>query len=100
MSPALTLAQVAERWGVHTETLRQMCLSGQLSHFKIGKQYRVLCQVVESIEQCGGSLGGATAGTPSLKSTGGKSVALSARRIVKKPSESSKTSLSGQRDQA
>ena len=43
---------LAERWDVTATTVRNLCQSGELAHFRLGRQYRIPAKIVEEIEQC------------------------------------------------
>ncbi|WP_367998023.1 helix-turn-helix domain-containing protein [Shimia thalassica] len=47
-----TPESLANRWHVSATMVRNMCCSGQIGHFKIGKLYRIPKYEVEAIEQC------------------------------------------------
>lgn len=45
-----TPEMLAERWLCSAETVRRMCRTGALRHYKIGGQYRIKPEAVEIIE--------------------------------------------------
>ena len=65
MTKAFTPDSLADRWEVSPTTVRNMCEQGRLSHFRLGKLYRIPADAVEEIETCQTSqsedLGGDTA---------------------------------------
>ncbi len=52
MTIPFTPETLATRWGVSATTVRNMCGSGELSHFRLGKLYRIPVAVVEEVEHC------------------------------------------------
>lgn len=53
---ALTAVQLAERWGVHPDTIRTKCRKGELPTLPMFANHRIPLVAVERIEQeCGSS---------------------------------------------
>lgn len=52
MSPPYTPLALAERWSCSSETVRQLCKTGKIKSFRVGKQFRIPAQAVEEYEQC------------------------------------------------
>ncbi|MCB1958299.1 MAG: excisionase family DNA-binding protein [Rhodocyclaceae bacterium] len=52
MSPPYTPKSLAERWSCSSETVRQLCKSGQIESFRVGRQFRIPSHEVEEYEQC------------------------------------------------
>ncbi|NOE24826.1 excisionase family DNA-binding protein [Ruegeria sp. HKCCD6157] len=52
MSPPYTPKTLADRWNCSSETVRQLCKSGQLECFRVGRQFRIPAHKVEEFEQC------------------------------------------------
>jgi excisionase family DNA binding protein len=48
--PSLTVAELAERWNVHQETVRRMIGRKDLKAFKAGSQWRIKLEVVQWME--------------------------------------------------
>lgn len=44
---------LAERWRCSAETIRELCRTGQLQSFKVGRMYRVPAAVVDAYEAGG-----------------------------------------------
>ncbi|WP_410901530.1 helix-turn-helix domain-containing protein [Rhodovulum sp. FJ3] len=75
--PPFTAGDLAVRWQCSETQVREMCRSGMLEHFKIGKMYRILQSAVEEFELCqtsqsdGSGVGFASSGqTPKQESDG------------------------------
>ncbi|WP_349252166.1 excisionase family DNA-binding protein [Actibacterium sp. MT2.3-13A] len=51
LSPRYTPKTLAERWSCSSETVRQLCKSGQLESFRVGRQFRIPAHKVEEYEQ-------------------------------------------------
>ena len=43
---------LADRWGVSSETVRQLIKRGDLPGFRVGRMFRIPAQAVEDFEQC------------------------------------------------
>lgn len=61
--------QLAERWGCPGETVRQMCRTGRLRSFVVGKMYRITAAEVDRYEAgedraSGGDVGAAGLNEP------------------------------------
>ncbi|TDK53356.1 helix-turn-helix domain-containing protein [Antarcticimicrobium luteum] len=52
LSPPYTPKTLAERWSCSSETVRQLCKSGRLESFRVGRQFRIPSHKVEEYEQC------------------------------------------------
>ncbi|MFD0909918.1 excisionase family DNA-binding protein [Ruegeria arenilitoris] len=52
MTRPYTPESLAKRWDCSAETVRQLCKSGRLSSFRIGRLFRIPSQAVEEFEQC------------------------------------------------
>lgn len=54
MNPTiLTPEMVADRWGISTTTVRQLCKDGRLRSFRVGtKLLRITISAVEEFEKC------------------------------------------------
>lgn len=50
MTRPFTPETLANRWGVSPTMVRNMCGSGQLDHFRLGKLYRIPAKAVEDYE--------------------------------------------------
>ena len=50
MSEALTIRQVARRWGVHPKTVIRMIDHGRLESFRVGRLVRVKPTAVARVE--------------------------------------------------
>lgn len=56
----LTPTTLGERWGVSSQTIRDMIGRGEIRHFRAGKnRYRIPLSVVEEIEACNAPAEGA-----------------------------------------
>lgn len=71
---------LATRWGVSATTVRNMCLEGSLSHFRLGRLYRIPAAVVEELEECQTSASDVSeAGTASIGGKVGSESVISLR---------------------
>lgn len=50
MTRPYTPDTLAERWHCSAETIRQMCLRGELRHFRVGRMLRIPADAVEEHE--------------------------------------------------
>lgn len=48
--PTFTLAELARRWHVSTDTVRRMIQRGELTAFRVGRSMRVPAEAVDAIE--------------------------------------------------
>lgn len=46
-----TPEELATRWKVHYNTVMSLIKSGEIAHYKVGRQYRIPQDVVEDMEQ-------------------------------------------------
>lgn len=93
---AMTLRQVADRWGVSYEKLRQDAAASRLPVMRFGKLIRVSWETIQKIESNGGLPFTGADGQPSPGSAGKPSDARLVRRHVKRPSKNLRTSSNGQ----
>lgn len=89
MTRPLTPEQLAERWDVSANTVRNMIKRGELRAFRVGRLYRVPSEAVEERESCDGKFRsedsqdaseGSTDGGPSSGETSGDSTVTVLRR--------------------
>ncbi|WP_407947055.1 excisionase family DNA-binding protein [Paracoccus liaowanqingii] len=73
---------LAERWGVSSETIRQMTHRGELPSFRVGRSIRIPAQAVEDIE-CGKS---ASDGSKAVSSSAGNQMMVGGSDFVLKHS--------------
>ncbi len=45
-----TAESLADHWGVSATSIRNLCQSGRLPHFRVGRLYRITAQTVEDYE--------------------------------------------------
>ena len=50
MSAPFTPETLANRWGVSAQKVRNMCVAGEVAHFRLGKLYRIPAVAVEEYE--------------------------------------------------
>ncbi|MFD1341448.1 helix-turn-helix domain-containing protein [Litorisediminicola beolgyonensis] len=48
--PPHTPDSLADRWACSSETVRQLCRSGQLKHFRVGRMIRISAEAVDEFE--------------------------------------------------
>jgi excisionase family DNA binding protein len=74
MSAPFTPETLANRWGVSAQKVRNMCIDGEVAHFRLGKLYRIPAVAVEEYEECQilasgvSGAGSASTGTTPLES--------------------------------
>jgi excisionase family DNA binding protein len=80
--------ELAERWGVSDQHIRDLIRSGELQHFRVGRLIRVPAAAVREKELCQNTEPSSTgeAGTPSGQKVGKRTDARSAPKIVMKRS--------------
>ena len=78
MAIPFTPETLANRWGISATTVRNMCGSGELGHFRLGSLYRIPMAVVEEIENCKSQSDGSEVDTAShgRKTEGGGAISL------------------------
>lgn len=75
MSAPFTPETLANRWGVSAQKVRNMCIDGEVAHFRLGKLYRIPAVAVEEYEECQTSTSGVSeAGSASTGATTPESV--------------------------
>lgn len=47
---SFTVAELADRWNCHPETVRRMIASGELKAFRVGREWRVAVEEVKWTE--------------------------------------------------
>lgn len=47
-----TPESLAMHWDVSAASIRNMCQSGELRHFRVGRLYRIPAAAVEELEEC------------------------------------------------
>lgn len=65
MTRPFTPETLANRWGVSPTMVRNMCGSGQIEHFRLGKLYRIPAKAVEDYECQTSASGDSGAGSAS-----------------------------------
>ena len=74
MTTPYTPETLANRWGISAQKVRNMCIDGEVAHFRLGKLYRIPAVAVEEYEECqtstsdGSEAGSASIGTTPLES--------------------------------
>lgn len=86
-NPPFSSEQLAKRWGVSAQHVRDMIKAGALRHFKVGRLIRIPAIAVEEFEQCQttGSSSIEDHGTLSGPRTERRSEGHSAPKVVKRP---------------
>ncbi|WP_081788197.1 helix-turn-helix domain-containing protein [Sulfitobacter mediterraneus] len=66
MTRPYTPETLANRWGVSATMVRNMCGAGDITHFRVGKLYRIPAKSVEDYECQKSASGGSGAGSASI----------------------------------